>query len=85
VSKLLYSDVCLCGGKILADMVAHMEKSDCHWVSYHTRQRILSAIALTVEALGIGDAIKNAMQKDPAPLILKVCINQTQKDMITIT
>ena len=62
-----------------------MEKSDCHWVSYHTRQRILSAIALTVEALGIGDAIKNAMQKDPAPLILKVCINQTQKDMITIT
>ena len=55
--------------------MAHLEKSYCHWVPYHTRQRILSAIALTVEELGIGDALKNAVQSGPGPLIVKVCIN----------
>ena len=59
--------------------------SGCNWVPYHSRQRILSAFALSVEELGIGDVIKNAMQNDHGPLILKVSINQTQKDMKTIT
>ena len=71
-------------GQILSDM-SHMERSGCNWVPYHSRQRILSAFALSVEELGIGDVIKNAMQNDHGPLILKVSINQTQKDMKTIT
>ena len=71
-------------GQILSDM-SHIERSGCNWVPYHSRQRILSAFALSVEELGIGDVIKNAMQNDHGPLILKVSINQTQKDMKTIT
>ena len=55
------------------DQVKFWEK--LHWVPFHTRQRILSAIALTVEELGIGDALKNAVQSGPGPLIVKVCIN----------
>ena len=84
VVQIFMFDCLFMWGQILSDM-SHMERSGCNWVPYHSRQRILSAFALSVEELGIGDVIKNAMQNDHGPLILKVSINQTQKDMKTIT